>query len=631
MSPHGIGVGNAPAVCYLTEYKRYLPNKYGGAAAATGSNDLRKPLGIPSGAIFAFSGIDGKTNTSSQFVGWFTNDSYSIYFWLPQPRILKLGFLKTKFLGGESDNVIFATNDALLVENWAGSRVAVTWKNWHTVVGFVEGPDAYVHLEFCIYIKGTCVVELQENVTISPIDILVLSLGNATTENSNVHPFALCYGHDLHDTIQYCEENANENVVNELYNRHNFILGALPPLEAEKDERFQRKLLSVMKVNQLSPEGNISHIWSTTARAPHKWFFLWDGMMQTIAMNHVNAHFGAEYIRSFFLFQNNISGQLCATIGPKGCLEYNNAMPPFVAMATWDNYLQNMNKTILKEFFSPLEKYIQYQITYKSRIIENKHTLMYWDNACEAGMDHEQVFCKSDTDVCCKSTHYSVDYQVYIISEAQFLGNIARELEKPLRQSYWLETVTDFTDSLNALLWNPMTNFYHDLYFDGSFVPYKTVSGFYPLLIENMPQCRIEAMVKMMYNDIFKTAVPIPTVATDTFDFSTDLDRGPMWFQQNFYIIRGLRKHGFHEAADELKSLSLNTAQIYYEKWGVVFEFYDSLNKTSPVQTLRKPSVADSGTCRKGIPGPPGHCGCGGIRDYNFCAGLPLLWLLGNE
>jgi hypothetical protein len=69
----------------------------------------------------------------------------------------------------------------------------------------------------------------------------------------------------------------------------------------------------------------------------------------------------------------------------------------------------------------------------------------------------------------------------------------------------------------------------------------------------------------------------------------------------------------------------------YYEKWGTVFEFYDALNTTDPTQTLRKPAVQDTGACQPGVMGLAGKCGPGGIREYNFCAGLALLWLRGGE
>ena len=154
---------------------------------------------------------------------------------------------------------------------------------------------------------------------------------------------------------------------------------------------------------------------------------------------------------------------------------------------------------------------------------------------------------------------------------------------------------------------------------------------FYPLLADDMPADRVARLVEMLKSKEFATLVPVPTVATSTFDFSSDLDRGPMWLQQNFYIIRGLRKDGYHAEADRLKAESLSTVRGYYQKWGVVFEFYDALNLTDPTQTLRKPRKADAGPCKPGIPGLAGHCGPGGIRDYNFCGGLTLMWLRGGE
>jgi hypothetical protein len=70
---------------------------------------------------------------------------------------------------------------------------------------------------------------------------------------------------------------------------------------------------------------------------------------------------------------------------------------------------------------------------------------------------------------------------------------------------------------------------------------------------------------------------------------------------------------------------------LYVVQWGTVFEFYDALDTTDPTQTLRKPNNQDAGTCVDGMAGLEGHCGPGGIREYNFCAGLALLWLRGGE
>ena len=62
-----------------------------------------------------------------------------------------------------------------------------------------------------------------------------------------------------------------------------------------------------------------------------------------------------------------------------------------------------------------------------------------------------------------------------------------------------------------------------------------------------------------------------------------------------------------------------------------MFEYYDALNTTDPTQTLRKPPHQDQGECVPGVMGLQGHCGSGGIREYNFCAGIALLWLASAE
>lgn len=47
-----------------------------------------------------------------------------------------------------------------------------------------------------------------------------------------------------------------------------------------------------------------------------------------------------------------------------------------------------------------------------------------------------------------------------------------------------------------------------------------------------VPKEKIVKIVTALKSKDFATAVPVPTVAVSTPDFSSDLDRGPMWEQQ---------------------------------------------------------------------------------------------------
>ncbi len=211
-------------------------------------------------------------------------------------------------------------------------------------------------------------------------------------------------------------------------------------------------------------------------------------------------------------------------------------------------------------------------------------------------MDHEQNFCPGGTywgkrsgqwGTKCSASHYALDYANYLIWECQALAKIAKELNLPARAAYWTALATNVTQEMDEHMWDEATGLHYDLFPNGTRTPFKTVAAFYPLLTEGMNKSKIARIVDNLKSPDFWTAVPVPTVAVSTPDFSSDLDRGPMWEQQNYYIIRGLRLYGYNEMADNLKALSLAAVRTYYDKWGTVFEYYDALNTTDPYVCVR--------------------------------------------
>ena len=119
---------------------------------------------------------------------------------------------------------------------------------------------------------GNCSRLSKTSVSTSPDDALVFTTHQTDTENG-VTQFALCYAGVPKKggtaaavaTATACASAAAKTDVAEvLAARNEFIAAAVPPLPAESDDRFQRKLLSVMKVNSLSQEGAVKQGWSTT-------------------------------------------------------------------------------------------------------------------------------------------------------------------------------------------------------------------------------------------------------------------------------------------------------------------------------------------------------------------------------
>ena len=114
----------------------------------------------------------------------------------------------------------------------------------------------------------------------------------------------------------------------------------------------------------------------------------------------------------------------------------------------------------------------------------------------------------------------------------------------------------NITREMDELMWDEESGMHYDLFLNGSRTPFKTVAALYPLLAavgtnhlrttksdeslfagcvfaptalwQGMNRTRIARIVETLKSPDFWTAVPVPTVAVSTPDFSTDLDRGPV-------------------------------------------------------------------------------------------------------
>jgi len=100
--------------------------------------------------------------------------------------------------------------------------------------------------------------------------------------------------------------------------------------------------------------------------------------------------------------------------------------------------------------------------------------------------------------------------------------------------------------------------------------------------------------------------------------WSTDMWRGPAWINTNYLVVVGLRRHGRHDVADRIAEATIATVGRYYERFGVVFEFYDSADRTPPTGCDRKGPPRQEYDPDKKIDT---------IRDFHWSAALTLALL----
>ena len=122
----------------------------------------------------------------------------------------------------------------------------------------------------------------------------------------------------------------------------------------------------------------------------------------------------------------------------------------------------------------------------------------------------------------------------------------------------------------------------------------------------------------MQRTDLLWTKLPLSTIATTHPAYSTDMWRGCVWLNHNYFIIKGLTNYGYTDLANEIKNKTLQAVNKWYKKTGCIFEFYDSKDEISPLMCDRKGKARKVPDWRKQV-----HA----IADYNWSACFTILFI----
>jgi glycogen debranching enzyme len=544
------------------------------------------------GAIFAFSGLDGPTCSASNFVLAFGAEPYDLLVHTADPHVLRLRL-------ADPGEVMVATNDCLIV-GMPGGELIVTFSAWHTVIG---------------QLPSGATAELAPLPPVTDTDPWAphydprrLTETEAVVLRRSESRFAVAYGETPEVAGERADAGLSADLPAEVARRLAFY-AALPTGTNDGETRFLRKCVSVMKVNTLGPEGAIGRRWSTPDRIPHRHMWLWDSVFHSFAMNRVDPQLSWEFLMAMLEAQRP-DGMVPHMVTVSGRAS-EITQPPLLAWGIWENHAALGDKARLAEAFPCLEAYLAWNRTHRDR---DGDGLLEWaieanakSRSGESGMDNCSRF---DGAVILDAP----DFSAYQAHDMACLAQIAEVLNLPEQAGQWRERSRAMSRAIQARLWNPAKQFYCDRDMDGNFIPVRAVSGFMPLLLDDVPPERVDALEQALLDPTAFGAVwPIPSVALDEPTWSTDMWRGAAWINMNYMTIIGLRRHGRDATASSLAEQTLAAVRAAYERHGVLFEFYDASSQRPPMACDRKGPVSGRYDIRSKYEV---------IRDYHWTAAL---------
>ena len=142
---------------------------------------------------------------------------------------------------------------------------------------------------------------------------------------------------------------------------------------------------------------------------------------------------------------------------------------------------------------------------------------------------------------------------------------------------------------MNERLWSDAHGFYMDCdAASGEHRPLLTAAGFLPLLCGAASAEQAERLAGHL-RTTFDTAVPVATIAPQHEElYAKDMWRGPMWPNISWSIAEGFERYGLQDEAALIRERTCAVIEKYYERYGSIFEFYDSADEVDPPRLPRK-------------------------------------------
>jgi putative isomerase len=332
------------------------------------------------------------------------------------------------------------------------------------------------------------------------------------------------------------------------------------------NQRLAIKCLETLVSNWRSPAGFIEH-GGLFPTYNYKWFhgfWAWDSWKHAAALARFQPELAKDQIRAMFDFQNE-RGMIVDCYYRDTLIEnhnWRNTKPPLAAWAAWNVFEQSRDTAFLREMYPLLAKYHQWWYTDRDH---NQNGLCEYGSTdgtlkaakWESGMDNairfDDASILQNNEYAWSMNQESVDLNAYLYVDKNFLISICDVIGKSEASKRYEEEGQKLYEMIKEVFFDEETGWYYDVRLeDQSFVKVMGAEGWIPLWAEIATPEQAKAMHKVLTDtNKFATYIPFPTVAADHPKFSPEDGywRGPVWLDQAYFAIEGIRKYGYREDA----------------------------------------------------------------------------------
>ncbi|MFO7938249.1 MAG: trehalase family glycosidase [Bacteroidales bacterium] len=474
------------------------------------------------------------------------------------------------------------------------AMVRVEWTNTDTAVKQVE-----IHTRVSVF-PGK-----EQKVMLDSQDVIVSGIGDvklrvrgmngqkwevadstATIQNPIVirpdevfqQVFTLSMGRDSH-TGQWDALSAQGSFADTYELWQQMVLAVWPDDPAdmlENQKRLAVKSLQTLITNWRHAKGDLPY-GGLFPSYNYKWFngfWAWDSWKHSVALASVHPVLAKDQIRTLAVWQDSCGMIPDVIYTDSAENNWRNTKPPLMSWAVWKIFTHTHDTTFVQEMLPKLERYHAWWYAYRDADEDGLCEYGCTDGTLiaakwESGMDNAVRF---DTSRLIKNDGHSwslnqesVDLNAYLAAEKGYLSKLASATGQIAKADRYANGQEKLKQQILANFWHETDGYFYDKSIDGEhFIQVRGPEAWIPLWAGVATPEQAQRVAKTLADTThFATYVPFPTVdySHPGFDPSRGYWRGPVWVDQVYFAIQGLRNYGYSQQADELQQAFLNHAE----------------------------------------------------------------------
>ena len=347
--------------------------------------------------------------------------------------------------------------------------------------------------------------------------------------------------------------------------------------------RIAVKAVVTLIANWKSARGDLFHDGVAPSHAVGYFmgFWGWDSWKHAVALARFAPELAKDQVRTMFDYQTPEGMIIDCIYSDASENNARDSKPPLAAWAVDEIYKATGDTAFVKEMYPKLLHYYKWWFTHRDH---NNNGICEFGScdgtleaaAWESGMDNAIRF---DNAVMVKNSEgawsmdqESVDLNAFLALEHRLLAKLAPVAGAVFDEPDKLAQVQDY-----FFVSDP--GFFFDKRLDGTSVMEEGTEACIPLWAEIASKEQAAAVMKIFSDTTkFSTYIPFPTIAADNPKFMpAGYWRGPIWLDQVYFGISGIRRYGYKKEADAF------TDQVFTRLQGLkedapIHENYDTHN-----------------------------------------------------